>query len=105
MHPESWTVKTEASPWDKAEEGAGAKPHDAGARSRVHRRCSRMSRDQCLTMIRDTPRALSSPFLNSCYFASCTHTHEPDCAVRTAVAAGQISEERYQSYMRLRENA
>lgn len=44
------------------------------------------------------------PFLNECYFASCTHTHEPDCAVRAAVAAGQISEERYQSYMRLREN-
>ncbi len=45
------------------------------------------------------------PFLNGCYFASCTHTHEPDCAVRAAVAAGQISEERYQSYTRLRENA
>ena len=45
------------------------------------------------------------PFLNECYFSSCTHTHEPDCAVRAAVAAGQISEERYQSYMRLRENA
>src|SRR5262249_1675520 len=35
------------------------------------------------------------PFLNECYFSSCTHTHEPDCAVRAAVAAGQISEERY----------
>ena len=45
------------------------------------------------------------PFLNECYFSSCTHTHEPDCAVRAAMAAGQISEERYQSYMRLRENA
>jgi ribosome biogenesis GTPase / thiamine phosphate phosphatase len=45
------------------------------------------------------------PFLNECYFSSCTHTHEPDCAVRAAVAAGQISEERYHSYTRLRENA
>jgi len=45
------------------------------------------------------------PFLNECYYSSCTHTHEPDCAVRAAVAAGQISEERYQSYIRLRENA
>jgi ribosome biogenesis GTPase / thiamine phosphate phosphatase len=44
------------------------------------------------------------PFLNACYFSSCTHTHEPDCAVRAAVAAGQISAERHQSYMRLREN-
>jgi ribosome biogenesis GTPase len=45
------------------------------------------------------------PFLGECYFSSCTHTHEPDCGVRAAVAAGQISEERYQSYMRLREAA
>ena len=45
------------------------------------------------------------PFLNECYFSSCTHTHEPDCAVRAAMAAGQISEERYQSYVRLRDSA
>jgi ribosome biogenesis GTPase / thiamine phosphate phosphatase len=42
------------------------------------------------------------PFLDECYFSGCTHTHEPDCGVRAAVAAGQISEERYQSYVRLR---
>jgi ribosome biogenesis GTPase len=45
------------------------------------------------------------PFLKECYFSSCSHTHEPDCAVRAAMAAGQISEERYQSYMRLRDTA
>jgi ribosome biogenesis GTPase / thiamine phosphate phosphatase len=45
------------------------------------------------------------PFLGECYFSSCTHTHEPDCGVRAAVVAGQISEERYQSYVRLREAA
>ncbi len=45
------------------------------------------------------------PFLNECYFSSCTHTHEPDCAVRAAMAAGQISDDRYQSYMRLRDAA
>jgi len=45
------------------------------------------------------------PFLGECYFARCTHTHEPDCAVLGARAAGQISEERYQSYVRLREGA
>jgi ribosome biogenesis GTPase len=43
------------------------------------------------------------PFLGDCYFAGCTHTHEPSCAIRAAVAAGQISEARYQSYVRLRE--
>ena len=45
------------------------------------------------------------PFLDECYFSGCTHTHEPDCGVRAAVANGQISEERYQSYVRLRESA
>jgi ribosome biogenesis GTPase len=45
------------------------------------------------------------PFLDECYFSGCTHTHEPDCGVRAAVAAGQVSEERYQSYVRLREAA
>jgi ribosome biogenesis GTPase len=45
------------------------------------------------------------PFLGECYFASCTHTHEPDCAVRAAVADGAISAARYDSYVRLRENA
>lgn len=43
------------------------------------------------------------PFLDDCYFAGCTHTHEPDCAVRAAVASGQITPERYESYQRLRE--
>lgn len=43
------------------------------------------------------------PFLDDCYFASCTHIHEPDCAVRAAVAAGQISPERHYSYVKLYE--
>jgi ribosome biogenesis GTPase len=43
------------------------------------------------------------PFLGQCYFAGCSHTHEPDCAVRAAVASGQISEARYYSYVKLRE--
>lgn len=42
------------------------------------------------------------PFLDHCYFAGCTHVHEPDCAVRAAVADGMISAERYDSYVRLR---
>jgi ribosome biogenesis GTPase len=43
------------------------------------------------------------PFLGQCFFAGCTHTHEPDCAVREAVEDGQIAAERYDSYVRLRE--
>jgi ribosome biogenesis GTPase / thiamine phosphate phosphatase len=42
------------------------------------------------------------PFLNDCYFSGCTHIHEPDCAVRNALAAGHIHPERYDSYTRLR---
>ena len=41
------------------------------------------------------------PYLSDCRFSSCTHTHEPDCAVQAAVQAGAISEVRYDSYCRL----
>jgi ribosome biogenesis GTPase len=42
------------------------------------------------------------PFLNACYFAGCTHIHEPECAVRAAVTSGHIHPDRYDSYVRLR---
>jgi ribosome biogenesis GTPase / thiamine phosphate phosphatase len=42
------------------------------------------------------------PWLGNCrYGASCQHDHEPECGVKAAVARGQISEQRYQSYLRL----
>ena len=34
-----------------------------------------------------------------CRFTPCTHTHEPGCAVKEAVASGEISAERYGSYL------
>jgi ribosome biogenesis GTPase len=37
-----------------------------------------------------------------CQFSDCTHTHEPDCAVRRALEEGKIHLERYDSYLRLR---
>jgi ribosome biogenesis GTPase len=43
------------------------------------------------------------PYLSDCRFSSCTHTHEPACAVKSAVEAGMISYERYDSYCRLLE--
>jgi ribosome biogenesis GTPase / thiamine phosphate phosphatase len=43
------------------------------------------------------------PFLGTCYFAGCTHTHEPDCAVRAAVEQRAITVARYESYVKLRE--
>ena len=42
------------------------------------------------------------PFLGQCRMNDCTHLHEPDCAIRTALAAGQIDRDRYDSFRRLR---
>ena len=39
----------------------------------------------------------------SCKFALCSHTHEPDCGVRLAVEAGRISGLRYERYKKLYE--
>ncbi|MCS6774252.1 MAG: ribosome small subunit-dependent GTPase A [Anaerolineae bacterium] len=44
-----------------------------------------------------------APLVSQCEFSDCTHTHEPGCAVIRAVHAGAISRERYESYVRLRE--
>ena len=38
------------------------------------------------------------PFLGDCKFSTCTHLHEPGCAVKTAVDAGKLSAARYESY-------
>jgi ribosome biogenesis GTPase len=43
------------------------------------------------------------PFLGNCKFQDCSHGHEPNCAVRSAVESGQISRERYESFLKLRE--
>jgi ribosome biogenesis GTPase len=40
--------------------------------------------------------------VSDCKFSDCTHTHEPGCAIRDAVADGIIALQRYQSYLRLR---
>jgi ribosome biogenesis GTPase / thiamine phosphate phosphatase len=44
-----------------------------------------------------------APLVGKCRFADCTHRNEPKCAVREAVDKGSISNSRYQSYLRLRE--
>jgi ribosome biogenesis GTPase len=37
----------------------------------------------------------------NCKFRDCTHTHEPGCAVQTAVEAGEIPPRRFESYLRM----
>ena len=43
------------------------------------------------------------PFIASCRFPGGTHIHEAGCAVKEAVSQKLISEARYNSYLRLRE--
>lgn len=42
-------------------------------------------------------------FDKQCAFSSCTHIHEPDCAVKEAVMLGEISETRYENYIKASE--
>ena len=51
--------------------------------------------DQCFPELR--------PFLQACRFADCRHSVEPGCAVRDAVANGDVSRARYESFIKLRE--
>ena len=43
-------------------------------------------------------------FSKNCRFSNCTHTHEPDCAVRQAVEEHYIAESRYNSYLSMLED-
>ncbi|MDB4883390.1 MAG: ribosome biosis GTPase RsgA [Gemmatimonadetes bacterium] len=51
--------------------------------------------DECFPELR--------PFLDGCRFADCKHSVEPDCAVRDAVARGDVSVARYESFIKLRD--
>ncbi len=44
-----------------------------------------------------------APFVARCNFSDCSHTVEPGCAVINAVEEGEVSQHRYESYVRLRE--
>lgn len=44
------------------------------------------------------------PHLDSCQFRSCSHTHEPGCAVQAAVETGSVSRDRYDSYAAMLES-
>ena len=38
------------------------------------------------------------PLIHDCNFHNCTHVHEPECAVKEAVATNKISSSRYRNY-------
>lgn len=42
--------------------------------------------------------------LPNCKFSTCTHTHEPDCAVLKALKNNEIDKERYNRYLQILEN-
>ncbi|MGN1014186.1 MAG: ribosome small subunit-dependent GTPase A [Butyricicoccus sp.] len=42
-----------------------------------------------------------APYLNQCQFTGCAHVKEKGCAIREAVARGEIAPERHESYCRL----
>jgi ribosome biogenesis GTPase len=41
----------------------------------------------------------------ACRYADCSHTQESDCAVLTAITNGELSEERYYSYLKLKKES
>lgn len=43
-----------------------------------------------------------APLVEHCQFSDCSHIHEPGCAVLTAVSAGTVRKQRYDSYLRLK---
>ncbi|MDP1992543.1 MAG: ribosome small subunit-dependent GTPase A [Syntrophales bacterium] len=41
----------------------------------------------------------------NCRFSDCTHTREPGCAILMSLERGELSEERYQNYLKLRKES
>ena len=41
----------------------------------------------------------------NCRYADCSHEHEPGCAVRAAVEEGELREDRYASYLKLKKES
>lgn len=57
-----------------------------------------MEPEQALTAFREFAR-----YEDGCRFCPCSHTHEPVCGVKEAVAAGHIATSRYESYLAMLE--
>lgn len=44
-------------------------------------------------------------FLGECEFSDCAHIKEKGCAIKSAVSAGEIAQSRYESYLRMYDDA
>jgi ribosome biogenesis GTPase len=53
----------------------------------------------------DTGFGEMAALASACRYADCTHRHEPGCAVRAAIERGELREERYANYLKLRKEA
>lgn len=90
-----------------------------GRHTTTHRQLIRLN---CGAMIIDTPgmrelgmwevsEGLSDAFadveqfLGRCRFSDCTHSGEPGCAIRTAIAQGELELSRWESYRKLKEES
>jgi ribosome biogenesis GTPase len=43
--------------------------------------------------------------MGKCRFSDCTHEREPGCAIKAAIAAGELDIARWESYRKLKEEA
>jgi ribosome biogenesis GTPase len=44
-------------------------------------------------------------YLGKCRFSDCRHEKEPGCAIKAAIAAGELELTRWESYQKLKEEA
>lgn len=42
-----------------------------------------------------------APYAERCRFSPCSHSHEPDCAIKAALKTGAIADERYEAYLNI----
>jgi len=89
---------------------------DSGKHTTTHARLYHLNHDSALidcpgvqlfglhhldfaAMERNFPEFL--PYLGECRFANCSHSHEPDCAIRQATAEGKIDARRLQLFQQI----
>ena len=44
-------------------------------------------------------------FIGKCKFSDCTHTSEPGCKILEAIESGELSQDRFNSYIKLQNEA